>query len=145
MNRRGDRLLYKNFQIKKSQIRTRYFIIFTVLLIAEIFIALFLHDKIIRPYVGDILVVILIYTFLRIFIPSGLKYLVWYVFLFAAFVELLQYFNIGRLLGLYDNRVAMIIIGSTFDVKDLLCYLAGCLIVWFVERHKKFIDIIQRW
>lgn len=135
----------KNLQIKKSQIRKRYFIIFTILFLTEIFIALFLHDKIIRPYVGDILVVILIYTFLRIFIPSGLKYLVWYVFLFAAFVELLQYFNIGRLLGLYDNRVAMIIIGSTFDVKDLLCYLAGCLIVWFVERHKKFIDFIQRW
>lgn len=145
MDQRGNELTDKNLQIKKSQIRKRYFIIFTILFLTEIFIALFLHDKIIRPYVGDILVVILIYTFLRIFIPGGLKYLVWYVFLFAAFVELLQYFNIGRLLGLYDNRVAMIIIGSTFDVKDLLCYLAGCLIVWFVERHKKFIDIIQRW
>ena len=60
----------------------------------------FVHDRFIRPYAGDVLVVILIYTFLRALFPHGVKNLVWYVLLFAVSVEILQYFHIGRLLGL---------------------------------------------
>ncbi|MCW5910752.1 MAG: DUF2809 domain-containing protein [Cyclobacteriaceae bacterium] len=36
--------------------------------IAEVLIALFVHDSFIRPYVGDVLVVILIYCFVKSFI-----------------------------------------------------------------------------
>lgn len=118
--------------IKKT--RLNYLIIFLLLFFTELLIAVFVHDKFIRPYVGDMLVVILIYTFLRIFVPNGIKHLVWYIFLFAAAVEILQYFHLGQLLGLSDNRVAMIVIGSTFDIKDILCYFAGCVLLWRIEK-----------
>lgn len=104
------------------------------LLLTELFIGIFVHDRFIRPYAGDVLVVILIYTFLRALFPHGVKNLVWYVLLFAVSVEILQYFHIGRLLGLEHNRAAMIILGSTFDVKDILCYAAGCLIILVWEQ-----------
>ena len=107
---------------------------FLFLLLTELFIGIFVHDRFIRPYAGDVLVVILIYTFLRALFPHGVKNLIWYVLLFAVSVEILQYFHIGRLLGLEHNRAAMIILGSTFDVKDILCYAAGCLIILVWEQ-----------
>lgn len=53
-----------------------YFAACMVLLIIEIFIAVWVRDKFVRPYLGDFLVVILIYTFLmmisRISVVKGL-------------------------------------------------------------------------
>ena len=105
-----------------------------VLLAVEVLIALFVHDNFIRPYIGDVLVTVLICAFLRIFIPKGVKLLPLYVFIFAAGVEVLQYFRIVELLGLSDNRFFSILIGSVFDVKDVVCYGIGCVIFFFGEK-----------
>lgn len=99
----------------------------------EFLIALFVHDKFIRPYVGDVLVVVLLYTFVRIFLPEGVRLLPLYIFLFAAGVELLQYFRIVELLGLSDNRVLSVVVGSVFDVKDIVCYGVGSVILGVFE------------
>lgn len=119
------------------RLRLQYFFIFLFLFFIELGIGLFVHDRLIRPYVGDMLVVILIYTFLRIFIPEKARYLIWYVFLFATVAETLQYLHLGRLLGLEQNRLAMVILGSTFDWKDLFCYFFGCVSVWLTERKNQ--------
>ena len=71
----------------------------------EVFIGLFVHDGFIRPFMGDVLVVILIYTFIRIFIPEKIRLLPLFIFIFAAGVETLQYFRIVEALGLQDNRI----------------------------------------
>ena len=105
-----------------------------VLLAVEVLIALFVHDKFVRPYIGDVLVTVLICAFLRIFIPKGVKLLPLYVFIFATGVEVLQYFRIVELLGLSDNRFFSILIGSVFDVKDVVCYGIGCVIFFFGEK-----------
>ncbi|CAN5148937.1 hypothetical protein BH20BAC1_BH20BAC1_28470 [soil metagenome] len=47
--------------------RRWYFLSAIVLLITEVLIATFLNDRIIRPFIGDFLVVILLYTFVRSF------------------------------------------------------------------------------
>lgn len=96
--------------------------------LTELLIALFVHDNFIRPYVGDMLVVVLIYTFVRIIFPEKPRSLPLYVFLFAALVEGLQAINIVELLGLSDNRFFSILIGTTFDIKDIVCYGAGCVL-----------------
>ncbi|MBE7070736.1 MAG: DUF2809 domain-containing protein [Ruminococcaceae bacterium] len=90
-----------------------------VLLAVEIFIGLFVHDGIVRPFIGDVLVVILIYTFIRIFIPEKVKLLALYVFIFSVIVEVLQYFRIVEVLGLQDNRFMSTIIGL-FPIKRLI-------------------------
>ena len=47
--------------------RTAYLLATVLIFLLELFIALFVRDNFIRPYVGDILVVVLVYTCVRVF------------------------------------------------------------------------------
>lgn len=113
--------------------RIVYILVTIFLLLAEVMIALFVHDTFIRPYVGDVLVVIVLYTFIRSWVPEGWKLLPLYVFLFAVLVEILQFFNITEVMGLSNSRFFSILIGGTFDWKDIICYGAGCVILEIYE------------
>lgn len=115
--------------------RIKYLIATVVLLLIEVLIALFVHDNFIRPYVGDMLVVIVVYTFVRIFIVQKCNILPLYVFVFAASVEILQYFELVKRLGLSDNRFLRVLIGSVFDIKDIICYGIGCIILGGYEYY----------
>ncbi|MBP3922551.1 MAG: DUF2809 domain-containing protein [Ruminiclostridium sp.] len=117
----------------KTKLRIIYAITFLAVLLIEICISLFIHDDFIRPYVGDVLVMVLICALLRIFIPEEVKLLPAYVFIFAAAVEIAQYFDIVKLLGFEDNAFLSTIIGRTFSLHDILCYGAGC-ILFFVAK-----------
>lgn len=109
--------------------RIIYLILTIILLAIEVLIALFVHDRFIRPYVGDVLVIMVLYTFVRIFIPERIKALPAYLFGFAALVEIAQYFRIVERLGLENNRFFSVLIGSVFDIKDIMCYAAGTLFI----------------
>lgn len=113
--------------------RLLYLTVTVILLAVEVFIALYIHDDFVRPYIGDVIVVIVVYTFVRIFIPNGIRLLPLYVFLFAVIVEVLQWFHIVDLLGLADNRFLSILIGGVFDVKDIVCYGAGSVLLGIYE------------
>ena len=121
----------------EGKLRMLYFAAFIILMAVETLIALYVHDDFIRPYVGDILVVFVVYCFARIFIPVRVRYLPVYVFIFAAGVEILQYFNLAALLGLEGNRFARIVLGTVADVKDIVCYGAGCILLEIWEWRKK--------
>ena len=110
-----------------------YAICFVVILVVEIIIGIYVRDSFVRPYMGDALVVVLVYSFVRIFIPTGVPRLPFYVFLFACFVEVLQYFQLVETLGI-TNRALRIILGSTFDWKDIVCYGAGCILIFLFEQ-----------
>lgn len=117
--------------------RIHYLYLTIILFIIEVFIALFIRDSFIRPYMGDVLVVILIYCFLKIFwnarpLTVGIS-----VLLFSYCVEILQYFKIVELLGLQDNRIASIVIGSSFDWLDLAAYTVGIGLTLLVEMRLK--------
>jgi len=56
-----------------------------------------------------------------------------YVFIFAALVEFLQMFHIVEVLGWQDNRFLSVLVGSVFDWKDILCYVAGCILLGVYE------------
>lgn len=114
--------------------RLTYALLFLSVLLAEILIALFVRDAFVRPYVGDMLVTVLICCFLRIFFPTGVKLLPVYVFLFAAAVEVCQYFDIVKLFGLEGNRFISVLLGRTFSLADILCYAAGCILFFGVEK-----------
>lgn len=113
--------------------RILYAVAFLFLLLVEVIIALYIHDDFIRPYVGDVLVVIVIYTFIRIFIPEKCKLLPLLIFIFAVGVELLQLANIVEILGVEDNLFLKILIGSVFDIKDIVCYVVGCVLLCMYE------------
>ena len=109
--------------------RIGYAIATVILLLIEVLIALYVHDAFVRPYIGDVLVVIVIYTFIRIFVPERCKLLPLYVFIFAALVEFSQMFHIVEVLGWQDNRFLSVLVGSVFDWKDIQCYAAGGILL----------------
>lgn len=123
-------------KVMKNQ-RTVYAVVFGVLLLTEICIALFIHDNFIRPYIGDLLVTALLCCFCRMIVPNKVRVLPAYVFLFAALVELAQYFDIVKILGLEDCKLISTVIGRTFSLADIICYGGGCLAFWAIERAVK--------
>ena len=114
--------------------RLIYALIFVVLLLVEGFIALFIKDKFVRPYIGDVLVVVLICCLCRVCVPDIVTALPIYVFLFATAVEVTQYFDIVKLLGLENNKLVSTLLGRTFSVADILCYAIGCLGFYLIEK-----------
>ncbi|AEV67638.1 DUF2809 domain-containing protein [Acetivibrio clariflavus] len=116
------------------KVNLKYIIVFSILLAIEVFIALFVRDKIIRPFIGDILVIVLMYSFIRSIVQKTIKFLPVYLFLLAVFVEITQYFHLVDKLGLKDNKFMATVLGTSFDVKDILCYFIGSIILIFWER-----------
>ncbi len=117
----------------KRNSRKNYLSGFLFLLIIEILIALYVKDDFIRPYLGDFLVVILIYCFVmgisRISILKGL----FTVLIFSFAVEFLQFINIVKVLQYQPPEFVMIILGSSFSAWDLVAYLLGLLCCFLLE------------
>lgn len=126
----------KNIYWLRTNKRCFYLVMTVFWLAVEVVIACYVHDRFIRPYVGDVLVVVVVYCFVRIWIPQGVRLLPLYVFLFAAGVEVLQYFHLVELLGVGNNTFLRIVLGSVFDLKDILCYGIGCVFLEGFERVK---------
>lgn len=118
----------------------KYLLLTVVLFLIEVSIALFIEDSIIRPFIGDVLVVCLIYCFLRIFLNINYWKTALGVLIFACAIEILQYFDYVKLLGLEQNRVLSVALGRTFETMDFAAYLAGFLLIILTEklygRHK---------
>ncbi len=78
----------------------RYFFFFVFVFLIEAYIAVYINDQFVRPLVGDVLVVLLLYAFVRAFCEvRNDKVLALGVLLFAYLVELAQYFKLVYLLA----------------------------------------------
>ncbi len=107
------------------------------LFLVEVFIALYVHDHIIRPYIGDVLVVILIYCFVKSFVKLTPLKVALGVLLFSYTIELSQLFNLCSLLRLEHNKWALIILGNTFGIEDLIAYTVGLLLTVSIEKIRE--------
>lgn len=96
-------------------------------------IALFVHDAFVRPYIGDVLAVILVYTALRAITPLRLIPAIILTLAIAVAIELAQLFNLLDALGLRSNRIAATVLGGSFDWLDLAAYAAGAALVIAAE------------
>lgn len=114
--------------------RPFYFLLTLLLFSTEVLIALFMQDRFVRPYVGDFLVVILLYCFFRSFLKTSVLTLALAVLLFAYVLETAQYFHLVTRLGFQNHNVLRIVIGSSFEWGDLLAYTLGILMVIAAER-----------
>lgn len=117
-----------------TKLRLIYGSLSIVILGIEILIALFVRDAFIRPYGGDILVTLLLCCMVRSIVPEKIQWLPLLVFLFSLAVEVGQYFDFATLLGLSQNPVLRIALGSSFSVADILCYALGCFAFCLLER-----------
>lgn len=116
--------------ITNKLIFNRHYFYSTVLLfLVEVYIAVFIEDRFIRPFVGDVLVVILIYCFVKSFWKVRSNIAAVSVFIFACAIEGLQYLNLIDKLGLRQYKLLVIILGSTFDWNDILAYALGTALI----------------
>lgn len=110
-----------------------YFSLTIAFFLVEVLIALFVHDDFIRPYVGDVLVVILMYCFFKSFLVLPVFPVALSVLAFAFLIETLQGFNMVEKLGLEASKLATVVLGNSFSWVDILCYLAGIGFVLIID------------
>lgn len=80
------------------------------------------------------LVTLLLCCLCRVIVPSKVRLLPLYVFLFSACVEIGQYFDLVALLGLADNRFLSVLMGRTFSSLDLICYAVGSIAASLLDQ-----------
>ncbi|WP_293355701.1 MULTISPECIES: DUF2809 domain-containing protein [unclassified Microcoleus] len=115
----------------------KYFHLALILFSIEIVIAIFFTDKFVRYFLGDLLVVIFLYCFIMSWLRLESTKVALSVLIFSFVIEILQYFNILNALGWENNKIAIIILGNSFDAMDLVAYTAGIAIVLWLENRKK--------
>ncbi|SRX54789.1 hypothetical protein AEQU1_01806 [Aequorivita sp. CIP111184] len=117
----------------ESKKMKNYLILFIILLLLELAIAYFQFNSFIRGFLGDVLVILLLYSFLKIFIKNNVLKTAVSVLAFAYFVELLQLFKLVEKLNI-QSEILLIIFGSVFDFWDLLAYFLGFLLILLIEK-----------
>ena len=114
---------------------------FVLLLIIEIIIGRFTHGFL-RSYVGAVLVIPLLYCFVRIFYVRHAVWLPAAVGGLGLLAEILQYFDLCGLLGIPKGSLLGILLGSSADWADILCYVVGTLLIYAGEWG--FGKVLQR-
>jgi hypothetical protein len=115
----------------------KYFLITILIFLVEVLIATVLKDNFfIRAYLGDVIVVILLFTFVKSFLIVNNTKLILGIFVFSCIIEFAQFFNIAEKLGFQPGSLMYIVIGNSFSWIDILCYGAGCLILYIFVKIK---------
>ena len=114
--------------------KKNYFYVTVLLFLTEVFIAMFVRDRIIRPYAGDFLVVILLYSFLKSFLNISVVNAAFSVLLFACLVEVLQILNLANLPWLEHRKLVLVVLGSHFEWLDMLAYSLGVIVILCIEK-----------
>ena len=112
-----------------------YFGLAILIFLIEVLIALYVHDEFVRPYLGDVLVVMLIYCFIKAFFRLPVLTAAIIVLMFSFTIEFLQYLNVVEMLGLEKSKVARIVIGTSFSWADLVMYAAGVGMILLIEKY----------
>lgn len=117
-----------------------YFLLFLLLLGIEIAIAKFLKTGFIRAYLGDFLVVILLYCLLMSTLKPSVKTGLVLTLAIAFAIELLQLVDLTRFFPQEYKKLATLILGSQFSWLDLLMYVLGIICAGITELvlHKRY-------
>ncbi|MFP3832618.1 DUF2809 domain-containing protein [Chryseobacterium sp. SIMBA_028] len=119
----------------KLQFSLKYFLISIFIFLIEVLIATKVKDVFfVRAYLGDVIVVILLYTLVKSFFRVNNQKLIGGILIFSCMVEFAQYFNIAEKLGFREGSLMYIVIGNSFSWIDILCYAAGCLLIYLFVK-----------
>ncbi len=111
-----------------------YALLAIALFCVEVIIATKLkHLTFVRNSLGDFLVVMLLYCMAKTVYPFHKVKLTLSIFVFACFIELLQYFHIADRLQLSQNGAARIITGTQFSFEDIAMYAGGCWLAYLLD------------
>ncbi|WP_258031444.1 DUF2809 domain-containing protein [Campylobacter concisus] len=104
-----------------------------IILAMEIYIAIFIKGGFVRHYIGDVLATAMLYAFGRAIFRVAPINLAICVFVISLFIEAAQYLKILEILDV-KSSILRIIFGGTFDLTDIICYLAGCILAYLFEN-----------
>lgn len=122
---------------KYLRFHAKFALLTLIIFIVEVLIARFVTHSFVRGTLGDILVIGLIYCFVQTFFRFDQIKTILCTVLFAFTIEFLQWFKLIHLLHLENNRFFTIILGNTFDWKDLMAYMTGGVILLLTVRKKR--------
>lgn len=111
------------------------FIAFLLLFLVEVGIALWVDDAIIRPFFGDFLAVIALFFLLKTFLNVSDLNLAFTAVGVAYFLEFLQYCNFLKVVGLEKYKIVAIVLGSSFDWRDVFAYTLGIFAVFLFDKE----------
>ncbi|MBV8327020.1 DUF2809 domain-containing protein [Chryseobacterium sp.] len=122
----------------KFKFSLKYFLLTLLIFLVEVLIATVLKNIFfIRAYLGDVIVVMLLYTLIKSFIEvNSNQKLILGILIFSFLIEGGQYFNIAEKLGFRKGSLMYIVIGNSFSWIDMLCYAVGCLFLFIFIRMK---------
>lgn len=104
------------------------------LLLVEIVIALFVRDNFVRPVLGDVLAVMLVYCAVLAIVDLPRILAAVFAFLIGVVIEAMQYLDALTALGLQHNPVARTVLGTTFSWGDIVAYAAGAVLALVADR-----------
>jgi hypothetical protein len=93
-----------------------------------------MHDRIIRPYGGDFLVVILLYCLMRSITNLSIPVASVSALLFSWLTEVLQYFKLADRLRIQPDSFFYILLGNYYSWTDMTIYALGIFAVLFIEK-----------
>jgi hypothetical protein len=111
-----------------------YLLAFLALLGCECAIACLLHDRLIRPYGGDTLAVVLVFTLIKACSTLRTSHATLAALVLAFAVEAAQYFEAVARLGLGEHAFARTVIGTSFDWGDIAAYCLGAASILLASR-----------
>mgnify|MGYP000327236397 CR=1 FL=1 len=114
-------------------LRPGYLAVAVGLFLVEVCIALFVDDGFVRPYLGDVLAVMLVYASLRAVLSLSIIGGVVASLAIAFAIEFSQLVGVLDLLGLEGITVARVVLGTAFEWLELVAYVAGAAVVVLVE------------
>ena len=106
----------------------------------ELFIALAVDDRIIRPFGGDSLAVMLVYLALRAASRLGVLAATALAFAIACAIEMSQWLDLLDTIGLRSNPVARVVLGAKFDPMDIVAYGVGGMVILAGESVRRAIS-----
>lgn len=115
--------------------KTNYFLGFTTLLLVEILIAKY-ATGFLRHTVGDIIAPVVLYFLIKTFVGLSIHKTLLIVIIISFAIEFLQLSNLQQW---YPKNMAYylkIILGTSFDVGDLIAYCIGVLLVFIFEKNR---------
>lgn len=114
--------------------RSRWALLAVLLFAIEVYIALYVRDGFVRPYLGDVLVVMLLFFVFASFTRASPMLLACGVLSFAFLVEFTQAWGLVHRSGFAHNELVRVVLGDTFQWGDLLCYTVGACCALLLER-----------
>lgn len=119
----------------KFKFNLKYFLLSIFIFLVEVLIATVLKNQFfIRAYLGDVIVVMLLYTLVKSFFITNDTKLILGIFAFSCLIEFAQFFNIAEKLGFPEGSLMYIVVGNSFSWIDILCYGVGCLILYLLVK-----------